>query len=128
MAETGPLDIVIDDGSHISKHVIGSFDALFPHVRPGGLYVIEDLQMSYWPSFGGSEEPQPGTTTRVGMLKDLVDGLNHRELTDRHPRPPRSTDALISAVHFYHNLAVLEKGGNTEPGAPAWLVRTMAGA
>lgn len=38
-----PLDIVIDDGSHASRHQQISLAELFPHVSPGGLYVIEDL-------------------------------------------------------------------------------------
>jgi cephalosporin hydroxylase len=42
----GPFDIVIDDGSHRSEHVIASFEALFPHLRDGGVYVVEDLQAS----------------------------------------------------------------------------------
>jgi hypothetical protein len=47
----GPFDIVIDDGSHESKHVITSFNALFPHVTENGFYVIEDLFFSYDPSW-----------------------------------------------------------------------------
>jgi predicted O-methyltransferase YrrM len=38
----GPLDLVIDDASHNFRETLVSFDALFPRVRPGGMYVIED--------------------------------------------------------------------------------------
>ncbi len=37
-----PLDLVIDDASHLFEQTRVSFNALFPYVRPGGLYVIED--------------------------------------------------------------------------------------
>lgn len=40
----GGFRLVIDDGSHASSHQQVSLAALFPHVDPGGLYVIEDLQ------------------------------------------------------------------------------------
>lgn len=39
----GPIDIVIDDGSHVSHHQQIALGALFPRVRPQGLYIIEDL-------------------------------------------------------------------------------------
>jgi hypothetical protein len=37
------FDVVIDDGSHRADHQQITFSALFPHVRPGGIYFIEDL-------------------------------------------------------------------------------------
>lgn len=37
-------DIIIDDGSHISEHQIFSFERLFHGLKPGGLYVVEDIQ------------------------------------------------------------------------------------
>lgn len=36
------MDIVIDDGSHASHHQQLAFATLFPFVKPGGLYIIED--------------------------------------------------------------------------------------
>ena len=38
-----PIDIVIDDGSHASHHQQIALGHIFPHVKPGGMYVIEDL-------------------------------------------------------------------------------------
>jgi cephalosporin hydroxylase len=40
---TGPLDIVIDDASHKQIDQQASFRTLWPHVKQGGVYVIEDL-------------------------------------------------------------------------------------
>lgn len=37
------FDVVIDDGSHRPDHQQVSLGVLFPHVRSGGLYFIEDL-------------------------------------------------------------------------------------
>jgi SAM-dependent methyltransferase len=38
------LDVVIDDGSHKLPHQIQSCQHLFPYLRPGGIYIIEDIQ------------------------------------------------------------------------------------
>ena len=48
------FDIIIDDGSHQAKHIITSFNFLFPYLSNTGIYVIEDLQTSYFPRYGGS--------------------------------------------------------------------------
>jgi predicted O-methyltransferase YrrM len=37
-----PLDLVVDDASHLGPPTQASFEVLFPRLRPGGLYVIED--------------------------------------------------------------------------------------
>jgi predicted O-methyltransferase YrrM len=42
-AAYGPFDVVIDDGSHKAWDQLVSLEALWPHVRPGGFYAIEDL-------------------------------------------------------------------------------------
>jgi hypothetical protein len=112
--ETGPLDIVIDDGSHRNEHVIRSFELLFPYLREGGMYVIEDTQTSYWPSEGGSSTELNNVRTTMGFLKALVDGLNHAEFA--HEQEPSFYDRNIVAIHFYHNLVFIRKGPNDEKG------------
>ena len=51
--EIGPVDIIIDDGSHYNTHVIASFQTLFRLLAPKGIYVVEDTQTSYWSSVAG---------------------------------------------------------------------------
>jgi len=41
----GRFDAVIDDGGHRNKQIRTSFETLWPHVNPGGLYFLEDLQV-----------------------------------------------------------------------------------
>lgn len=116
----GPFDIVIDDGSHISHHIMTSFKALFPHVQPGGIYVIEDLLTSYWPHWGGDPDPSAQYRTMV-MLKDLLDGLHHQEKIQTADYAPSTTELTVTGVHVHHNMALIEKGLNTEQGGPAGL-------
>ncbi|MFG1950404.1 hypothetical protein [Micromonospora sp. NPDC048830] len=120
----GPFDIVIDDGSHVSRDVLISFRALFPHLRPEGLYVIEDLHTSYWPEvFHGNDENLDDPRYTVGFLKTLVDGLHHEELLRPEAREPLPTDTQVTGLHLYHNLVVIEKGRNTEGSPVADLLR-----
>lgn len=41
-----PLDLVIDDASHFYDETKKSFDLLFPRLREGGKFIIEDWQWS----------------------------------------------------------------------------------
>lgn len=43
-AESRRFDIVIDDGSHRVNDQIDTFDQYWPHVAPGGIYIIEDIE------------------------------------------------------------------------------------
>ena len=36
-------DIIVDDGSHLQKDILRSFNFLFNYVCPGGFYIIEDV-------------------------------------------------------------------------------------
>ncbi len=38
------FDVIIDDGSHVFKHQIKSFNILFPRLNEGGIYIIEDIR------------------------------------------------------------------------------------
>jgi len=47
------FDIILDDGSHICSDVIETFKIMFPRIKNGGLYIVEDLHTSYWKNYGG---------------------------------------------------------------------------
>jgi len=45
----GELDFIVDDGSHHPEHQIKTFELLFTkNLKPGGIYIIEDIECSYW--------------------------------------------------------------------------------
>ena len=44
----GLCDVVIDDGSHQYELSIQTVEVALPHLRPGGLYVIEDWGWAHW--------------------------------------------------------------------------------
>lgn len=45
--EIGEIDILLDDGSHITSHQIKTFNYLHTSVKKGGFFAIEDLRNSY---------------------------------------------------------------------------------
>jgi SAM-dependent methyltransferase len=71
-----PLDVVIDDASHASHHQQFAFLEIFPRLKPGGLYIIEDLR---W---------QPPAYERAGITKTaaLFRGFSERR-TFTHSDP-----------------------------------------
>jgi hypothetical protein len=51
------LDIIIDDGSHLDLHQLETLKNFYPYLKPGGLYIIEDInercRLNSYPSFVG---------------------------------------------------------------------------
>ncbi len=41
------FDLILDDGGHTMAQQQTSLGCLFPHVRPGGYYVVEDIHTSF---------------------------------------------------------------------------------
>jgi cephalosporin hydroxylase len=52
-----PLDLVIDDAAHLIEPGRASFDLLFPRLRPGGVYVIEDWSCDHVFERGAAANP-----------------------------------------------------------------------
>lgn len=38
------FDLIVDDGCHWEKEQLQTWELLYPRVRPGGVYVVEDIQ------------------------------------------------------------------------------------
>lgn len=113
MKEVGNPDIIIDDGSHINEHVIETFKFLFPYLKDGGIYVIEDMQTSYWESFGGDTANLNNPKTMMNFFKSLTDCLNHKEFLQKGYQSSYYDQKIIS-MHFYHNMLFIYKGENNE--------------
>ena len=111
--ETGPIDILIDDGSHAYDHQLATFRALFGHIREDGVYACEDLHTSYdTAEFGGGVRK---TGTFVEFLKDLIDELNAWFWRDGVDTEPHAFARSAHGIHFYPTLAVIEKRVMTRP-------------
>ena len=51
------LDLVVDDASHTYEETKASFEFLFPLLRPGGIYVIEDWSWAHHPNYQSPDAP-----------------------------------------------------------------------
>jgi len=103
------FDIIIDDGSHISKDVISSFNYLYPFLNDNGLYIIEDLQTSYIPRYGGSRIRLNKKNTSMNYFKKLSDCVNYEHF-NRPFYKKNKFDGLVKSVNFYQNIIFIRKG------------------
>jgi cephalosporin hydroxylase len=109
----GPFEVVLDDGSHINSHVIKTFNVLFPLLKEGGYYIIEDTQTSYFPEYGGDSQDLNNPKTMMGFFKQVPDYVNHQEiLENKHTYLPFYQD--IYSISFFHNLIFIHKKKNDE--------------
>ncbi len=63
-----PLDLVVDDASHDVELTRLSFNVLFPRLRPGGLFVIEDWAWAH----AGYEATRPGAIPLTQLVFETV--------------------------------------------------------
>lgn len=121
-SQIGEFDIIIDDGSHIVEHQIISFKALFPFLKPGGVYIIEDLFSSYWKEYGGlgtRQNPQSSKYSTTEFLKSLLDDINRVGARNAYgsmdvcPEPIKAEltyyQKHIKSMHFYSNICFIVK-------------------
>ena len=78
--EGAPYDVIVDDGGHSMLQQIKSLCYLFPLLKPGGVYFLEDLLTSYFwfdgPWHDDKGQGLQGTTTAQYISK-LLDVLNY---------------------------------------------------
>lgn len=84
------LDIVIDDGGHDPSQQIPTLQKLLPHLRPGGVFICEDVH-------GTSHE-------FAHFVWGLVEELNCFQ-----PPQPTAVQAAVYSAHFYPYMIIIEK-------------------
>tara|TARA_R110002049_G_scaffold170429_4_gene337057 strand:+ start:428 stop:1249 length:822 start_codon:yes stop_codon:yes gene_type:complete len=110
--ETSRFDLIVDDGSHINSMTLAAFDVLFAErLKPGGLYIIEDLGCSYdrlqtdsdvrhqWPGMHYNREGADLDNDREDMDRFFLDRINDID----HLRG----DILF--LHFWSRICILKK-------------------
>jgi hypothetical protein len=71
------FDLIVDDASHEGMLTRASFDLLWPLVRPGGYYVVEDWQKGM--GIGGGEEWANSDDSMLRCAESFLRLLNSRE-------------------------------------------------
>lgn len=99
------FDAILDDGSHMQADIVSAFLNLFKKLKPGGVYIVEDLHTAYWEKYGGGLGKR---NSAIEFFKRFVDGLNGDYLTEIAPQSgPGAIPFLsmyreeIASVAFY---------------------------
>lgn len=108
----GPFDLILDDGSHMSADQTASFEAFWPHMNEGGLYMVEDCHTSYWPGFGGGYRNE---ASFIEYSKRLIDKMNswYTDQDAMFPFDPIAKE--LDSVRFYDSIVAMEKRTKAEP-------------
>ena len=105
--EAGPFDIIIEDGQHVPSFQMASFGALWPHVKSGGVYVIEDIHTSFEEGFMERFAPEDdGPKSVMPYLIERVEGMVAAD-------SPSGTE--YEFVHFYTHAVILGKRSSSAP-------------
>lgn len=112
----GKYDIVIDDGGHRNSQIKTSFDRLWPHVNPGGLYFLEDLQVG--------RDPRHDDTKKQAVMSDILQawteqllissphvGKPKKEIAEKFPLPKD-----VDYIFCQHEACVIGKIKQNFPG------------
>lgn len=101
----GSPDVILDDGSHINKDSIFAFETLFPRLKSGGLYIIEDTECSYWELnyFGSDNIDDLKVVTVMNYFKRLTDSFSDHIF---HYVGPKFD---IKNINFYKGFIVVYK-------------------
>jgi methyltransferase family protein len=123
--ERGPFDIIIDDGGHTADQQIASFLSLFPALREGGIYLVEDLHASFWQGFQDSRFGIGFYDFAKGLVEKLSGYHMDRHLFDRYHQPLSERQGIVPVdnfatrdvlgIHFYDSIIVFEKRHRGEP-------------
>lgn len=106
-----PIDILIDDGGHTMLQQIISFEELFDHVKPDGVYLCEDLHTSYWKEYGGGFKRRGSF---IEYSKNMIDKLNAWHSREKS-HPVSSFTKSVHSMHYYDSILVIEKRPVTKP-------------
>lgn len=105
----GPFDLIVDDGSHKAEHILASFAGLFDSVKPGGWYVIEDMQTAYIAK-GYNGGPPDHPDTAASLVKGLVDAVNRDEIREYYPEAAAALPR-VAEIRVYPRVTFIRRGG-----------------
>ena len=105
------FDIILDDGSHVPDHQLLTLNKLWELLKPGGVYIVEDIETSYWgrSSIYGYKF-NAKRTSAVKKITNAVDILNteinNKKSSDKYLKNIASE---IEMITFAYNCVVLVK-------------------
>ena len=98
------IDIVLDDGSHMMKHMITTFELMYDRLQPNGVYMVEDTHCCYLDRWEGGVRREGSF---MEFVKNKLDEINAVHTKGKLPisKFTRSTDY----VACYDSVVVFER-------------------
>jgi predicted O-methyltransferase YrrM len=133
LAHAPAFDVIIDDGSHVSADIVRTFLVYFPLLKPGGVFVVEDMHAVYRAVVGGGVLSQ---TSAQQFFKGIAELTNLEHWKDQvHPQallatffptpgslPAWLVEGQVLGVEFLNSMVVIRKSTG-----PALLGRRLVG-
>lgn len=103
ISKVGKAKLIIDDGSHNPLHQFNTFETLFKELlEPGGYYIIEDIEVSYWHPESTLYDYKSGYFNLVDSFKKYQEMINS-EFTKVN------NHLDISTITFGQNCIIIKK-------------------
>ncbi|MEQ8840426.1 MAG: class I SAM-dependent methyltransferase [Acidimicrobiales bacterium] len=125
----GPLDVVVDDASHLLGPTAASFDCLFPLLRPHGVYVIEDWSWDHQLAFGIRQSLASGELGADELLetnKGVIPASPLSRLIIDIMLATANPDGIVEEIRVERGFAVVRRGA-TELDPDGFSLRDLIG-
>lgn len=95
----GRFDIIVDDGGHVNPQIYNTVYTLWDHIKPGGLFFIEDMQV------GRTGQWARGTA----MVEVIKDWLDQMIIEESHTKYKHKIMPHVKAIYCQSEACVLIK-------------------
>jgi hypothetical protein len=119
-----PLDLVVDDASHLLEPTTASFEVLFPRLREGGLFILEDWAWESQMASGLGDALAEDPAGREALAQFLTERLADADLTFEEAQASPSRPLLFLVMQLM--LARSQSGAAVAELSigPGWVVVT----
>lgn len=105
------FDVILDDGSHVPEHQILTINKLWELVKPGGIYIIEDIETSYWKK--SNIYGYRFNARKRGIMSEfskLIDAINSEYSKYKNPNSlTMNVSQEVEMITFAQNCIILVK-------------------
>lgn len=118
-----PLDLVVDDASHMLEPTTATFEMLFPRLRKGGIYIIEDWtgehSMERQFNLEVAANPKGELAAKIAAIKDFKRQLPTSFLLCQILVAAARNPDWVAGIRASNGIAEIRRGpANIEPGTP----------
>jgi hypothetical protein len=109
------VDVLIDDGGHYPTQQIVTLQKCWPHIKPGGVLIVEDTHTNYWAEYGGSLSSPRSFLAYAKQITDTVN-VDHWRGADRNPNSLAFAEFFkdLTSVTFVDSMVIFTKNGRVK--------------